>query len=252
MSTNDPEELRREIDATRSSLSYDVNALADEANPRSIARRQVRKVQSSAWSLRDRLFGSDDSDEGTEYSAVYDPDYYRAGAPGGWEAGYAAGPAVYQHQQQGGTAHHVREGASDVADTVREKAHDVRDAAAEAHRQVRQKTQGAPLTLGLIAFGLGGLVAALLPPSDKERRAAASVKEQAAPLVEEAKSVARESVEHVRPAAEDAVDSVRQTARTGVQEVTEDAQEGARNVRDEASQAKDQVRGGAGGTAGSR
>ncbi|HET9128782.1 MAG TPA: DUF3618 domain-containing protein [Propionibacteriaceae bacterium] len=260
MSTNDPEEIRREIDATRSSLSYDVNALADEARPRNIARRQVRKVRSSAMSLRERLFGSDDDSEyESGYSQVYDPDYYRAGAPGGWQSGSNAWePGMYggQGAEEGGMVQQAREGvgnvagsvsdtaqnaAHSVADTAQNAAHTVRDTAAQAPRQLKQKTQGAPLTLGLIAFGVGGLVAALLPPSDKERQAAARVKEQAAPLVDEAKSVAQESVQNLKPAAQDAVASVKETAQSGVQEVKQDAQSGAQNVKDQASQAKDDV-----------
>ena len=227
MSSNDPEQIRREIDATRSSLSYDVNALADEARPSSVARRQVRKVQSSAWSLRERLFGSDDE---TEYAGMYDPDYYRA----------AAG---YQTRDEGDMTRQVREGVSGMTDTVRDTAHTVRDTAADAPRQVRRRTQGAPLTLGLIAFGVGGLVAALLPASDKERQAAVALKDQAGPLVDEAKAVAQESMERIKPAAKDAVGSVQETARSGAQAVKQDAQDSAQVVRDQASQAKDQVRG---------
>ena len=255
MSTNDPDELRREIDQTRSNLSYDVNALADEAAPRNIARRQVRRVHSSAMSLRERLFGSDDDYE-TEYAQVYDPDYYRAGAPGGWQAGYGPGPTDYQGDAtyqtggggntEGGTLHHAREGVGDVAHQAREgagdMAHHVRDTAADAPRQIRRKTQGAPLTLGLIAFGVGGLVAAMLPPSAKEREMASTVKQQATPLVDEAKSVAKESADHVKPAAQEAVESVKDEARSGAHEVRQEAKEGAGNVRDRASEAKDDVK----------
>jgi len=263
MSTNDPEEIRREIDETRSSLSDDVNALADEARPRNIARRQVRKARSSAMSLRERLFGSDDDDYGTGYSQVYDPDYYRAAAPGGWQSGSNAWePGMHGGRGgESGMVQQAREGvgnvagsvgdtaqdaAHSVADSAQNAAHAVRDTAAQAPQQLKRKTQGAPLTLGLIAFGVGGLVAALLPASDKERQAAARVKEQASPLVDEAKNVAQESVQNLKPAAQDAVNSVKETAQSGAQEVKEDAQSGAQNVKDQASQAKDDVQNGSG------
>ena len=213
MSTNDPDQIRQEIDRTRANLSYDVNALADEADPRTMARRQVNKVKSSAGSLRERLFGSDDA---------YDP------------YGYGAG---YGSADSGpGTVQQVREGAGELAGNVR-------DAAADAPRQIRRRTQGAPLALGMIAFGVGGLVAALMPATDTERRAASAVKEQAAPLVEEAKAVAQESVENVRPAAEEAVASVQDTAKTGAETVREDARSGAESVKQDAQQAKDDVTG---------
>lgn len=214
MSTTDPDEIRRDIDRTRANLSYDVNALADEADPRNIARRQVNKVRSSAGSLKDRIFGSDDD---STYGAYND---YGAYGPS-----QSSGAGIVQQ---------AREGASDMAGNVR-------DAAADAPRQLRRKTQGAPLALGLVAFGLGGVVAALMPASDTERRAASAVKEQAAPLVEEAKAVAQEAVENVRPAAEEAVASVQDTAKSGVETVREDARSSAETVRQDDRRAKDDV-----------
>lgn len=235
MSTNDPDQIRREIDQTRSNLSYNVNALADEASPRSIARRQVRRVRSSAWSLRERLFGSDeDHANGGGNAALYDEYSYGTGT--------GVAPSVrYDEEDRPGITQQAREGVGDLA-------HNVRDTAADAPRQIRRQTQGAPLTLGLIAFGLGGLVAAMLPPSDKEREAAAAVKEQAAPLVEEAKAVAQESVENIRPAAQDAVASVQDSARTAADVVKEDARASAETVKDDAARAKDDVKGQQGAT----
>jgi hypothetical protein len=212
MSTNDPDEIRRDIDRTRAGLSYDVNALADEASPRTIARRQAEKVRSSAGSLRDRLFGSDDDDY-TSYGSSY----------GSTEPSGVAGAA-----QQ------AREGAGELAGNVRE-------AAADAPQQLRRRTRGAPLALGLIAFGVGGMVAALMPASDTERRAASAVKDQAGPLVEEAKAVAQEAVENVRPAAEEAVASVKDTATAGAETVRADAKSSAETVKQDAARAKDDV-----------
>src|SRR5215216_4439656 len=44
--TNDPDQIRAEIERTRENLSSNVNALADEVNPKNIAHRQVDKVSS--------------------------------------------------------------------------------------------------------------------------------------------------------------------------------------------------------------
>ncbi|SDB89010.1 Protein of unknown function [Raineyella antarctica] len=226
MSTNDPDEIRRDIDRTRANLSYDVNALADEASPRQIARRQVRKVRSGAGSLRERLFGSDDDDI---YYDAYGYERYH-------DTGFGSGDTS---SGVSGIAHQAREGVSDVA-------HGVRDAAADAPRQLRRRTQGAPLALGLVAFGLGGVVAALMPASEPERRAAQRVKEQAAPLVEEAKAVAQEAVENVKPVAQDAMSSVQETARSGAETVREDARSSADTVKQDAARAKGNVTGGQG------
>ena len=49
--------------------------------------------------------------------------------------------------------------------------------------------EGSPLAAGLIAFGAGLVIAALIPATDAEQRASQRVVEAAQPLVDEAKSV---------------------------------------------------------------
>ena len=66
--SSDPEEIRRDIERTRANLSGDVDALADQANPKNIARRQVENVKGSIKDrgndLKDKIMGvaSDASD----------------------------------------------------------------------------------------------------------------------------------------------------------------------------------------------
>ena len=57
--SNDPDQIRREIERTRSELSDNVNALGDKVNPGSIARRQVGRVRGAAVSVKETLLGSD-------------------------------------------------------------------------------------------------------------------------------------------------------------------------------------------------
>ena len=56
--SNDPEQIRREIEHTRSELSDNVNALGDKVNPGSIAKRQVGRVRGAATSVKDAVMGS--------------------------------------------------------------------------------------------------------------------------------------------------------------------------------------------------
>lgn len=59
MSTsNDPDEIRAEIERTRESVSDDVNRLADAAKPSNIARRQVDKAKDAALHVKDTVMGS--------------------------------------------------------------------------------------------------------------------------------------------------------------------------------------------------
>ena len=56
--SNDPEQIRREIERTRTDLSDNVNALGEKVNPASIARRQTDRVRGAAVSVKESVFGS--------------------------------------------------------------------------------------------------------------------------------------------------------------------------------------------------
>jgi gas vesicle protein len=56
--SSDPDQIRREIERTRTGLSDNVNALGDKVNPGSIARRQAGRVRGAATSVKDAVLGS--------------------------------------------------------------------------------------------------------------------------------------------------------------------------------------------------
>ena len=87
--------------------------------------------------------------------------------------------------------------ASDVGDSTQSAVGHAGEAIADAPRKVASATQGNPVAVGLIAFGVGLLAASLIPASRVEQDAAEKVKDAAAPLVDEAKDVAKESAEHL-------------------------------------------------------
>ena len=49
--SNDPDEIRADIERTRGTLSNDVDDLAESVKPKSVARRQVDKVKDAVGSL---------------------------------------------------------------------------------------------------------------------------------------------------------------------------------------------------------
>ena len=51
MSTSDPEEIRADIERTRTELSRDVDALGEKVKPGNVARRQVDRVRSGVASV---------------------------------------------------------------------------------------------------------------------------------------------------------------------------------------------------------
>lgn len=56
-SSNDPDEIREEIERTRADLSDNVNALADSVNPAHVAGRQVDKVKGAVFGVKDKVMG---------------------------------------------------------------------------------------------------------------------------------------------------------------------------------------------------
>ncbi len=56
--SNDPDQIRAEIERTRGTLSRDVNQLGDAVSPGSIAHRQKTKVRRQVSSWKDRVMGT--------------------------------------------------------------------------------------------------------------------------------------------------------------------------------------------------
>jgi len=211
--SNDPDEIRADIERTRATLSNDVDDLAESVKPKSVAQRQVDKVKDAAGSLKDRVMGSDDDD-------------YSSSTVG--DKAYAAKDAVADK-------------AYAARDTVSEKASDAADAVREAPTTLKRKTQGNPLAAGVIAFGLGMLVSSLIPSSEKERQAVSQLQDNLEPVKQKATEVAQDVGESLKPAAQEAAQSVKSTAQEGVENVKQEGQSAAQDVKDQAQDSKDTV-----------
>jgi hypothetical protein len=56
--SDDPDEIRAQIERTRSNLSTDVNTLADTVSPSQVAKRQVGKVKGAVFGVKDKVMGA--------------------------------------------------------------------------------------------------------------------------------------------------------------------------------------------------
>ncbi|MFG1776892.1 DUF3618 domain-containing protein [Micromonospora sp. NPDC049048] len=215
MST-DPDQIRREIEATRSNLSSDVDALAYKVSPARIVDDRKQRARNALQNVRDKVMGTA-SDLG--------------------------------HSTKHG-AHTVGDHASSAASTVSDKAHSaastVSDAAHRAPHVIRQKSEGNPLAAGLIAFGVGWLASSLIPATRREQQVASQVKERAGEhagaVKEKLGEVANELKEELREPAQHATEAVRSTAQDAVHAVKDDTRSAAHDVRDQAQQSREQVR----------
>ncbi|MDN4613986.1 DUF3618 domain-containing protein [Leifsonia sp. F6_8S_P_1B] len=124
-----------------------------------------------------------------------------------------------------------------------ELASDAGDKVSEVGHRAVAKAQGNPLAVGLIAFGVGALVASLIPPSQKEQELAADVKEKAQPLVQEVQGVAKQVADDLKEPAQQAAQQVKETAQEAASTVKDEAQTKAGEVKDEAQGARERVQG---------
>jgi hypothetical protein len=226
--SNDPDEIRADIERTRATLSNDVDELAESVKPQSVARRQVDKVKDAVGNVKERVMGADDDD-------------YDRGA-----VGTVSDKASGARDAVAERAYAAKDAATDKAyaakDTVSEKASQAGEAVREAPTTVKRKTQGNPLAAGVIAFGLGMLVSSLIPSSEKERRAVSQLQENIQPVKEKAAEVARDMGESLKPAAQEAAESVKTSAQEGAESVRQEGQSAAQDVKDQTQQSKKTVR----------
>jgi len=136
--------------------------------------------------------------------------------------------------------------AQDVSYSARDKAHAVGGAVSEAPSAAKAKTRGNPLAAGLIAFGAGWLLSALLPASEPEQRVASQVKdfatEQGRPMAEQLGQAGQQAAHELKESAQQRAEAVRETAADAASTVTGEAQSAASDVTDQAQQAAGQVR----------
>lgn len=142
----------------------------------------------------------------------------------------------------------VRGAFGSVRDRVMGAAEDAGSSVSDAGSQITDvkdrvvaKAEGNPLAVGLIAFGAGLLIASLVPASSKEKGLAATVKDQAQPLVDQASDVAKEVGEHLKAPAQAAMASVKESAQDSVAAVKEEAQTATAEVKDQAQHARDNI-----------
>lgn len=209
--SNNPDEIRADIERTRHELSADVDALAEKASPARAVHRQGDRLRERMTTVKESIMGRPTD----PYSSTASP----------------------------GLGDRAQDLAQDAAHQVQHRAEDAVHAVQQAPARVRSGTRGNPLAAGLIALGAGWLVGSLIPASRVEQETAERVKEQAAPVMDEAKSVAQDMGESLKPQAQEAMESVKDTATTGAEHVKAEGQDQAGQLKDESTQAARHVKG---------
>jgi hypothetical protein len=215
MST-DPDQIRSESDLTQRELSADVDALTEKLSPQRMVERRVRRSRTAVTNVKDRIMGST-SDA-----------YQTAGSAASGVGGSVGARASAARDTVVGTA-------SSAVDTVR-----------SAPDTARRSTQGNPLAAGLIAFGAGWLLSALLPASEPEQRVASQVKdfaaEQGRPVAEQLGQAGQQAAQELKESAQQRAETVKETATDAASTVTGEAQSAASDVSGQAQQSAGRVR----------
>jgi gas vesicle protein len=123
--------------------------------------------------------------------------------------------------------------ASDKSHAVSDKMHGLSDAATGMPDTVKQQAQGAPVAAGAIAFGIGFLVAAAIPPSEKEKELSTQVMDKAEPLKQQLTETGQEMADHLKEPASQAASQVKQAAGDAAQQVKGSASDAASDMKDQ-------------------
>jgi Protein of unknown function (DUF3618) len=235
--SDDPEQIRREIERTQAALSQDVDALTEKVTPGKIVERRVDRARDAATRLKEKVMGSVTSD-----------DPYGSSGQGGVRTA-ASQAADRVSGTASAAASSVQDAASSAAGTIQDAAATAADAVQQAPQAIRRQTRGNPLAAGLIAFGAGWLVSSLLPATRREQELADQAKqvaqEKVQPVVQQ---VASEVGDNLREPAQQAVESVKATAQDAKDTVAEEGRFAAQDVQGRAQDAAGTVRESAGGS----
>jgi gas vesicle protein len=204
----------RDIEATRASLSRDIDELTDKVSPARVVDRRKQAAKGKIGGLRDKLLG-----------AAPDLDTVRSHVPGvgGGSSSGTSGPGIGER-------------ASGVAGSVSDS---VSGTASGAVDTLGSRAQGNPLAAGLVAFGAGMLISALIPASEKEaqvaHQAVEAAKEHGQPLIDEAKSVGQQMGSELKDSATESAQQVKATAQDSVEHVKAEGQSSAQTVKSDAT-----------------
>ena len=171
MSSNDPDEIREQIERTRADLSQNVNSLADTVNPAHAAKRQADRVRGALTGAKDKVMGGASTTGDNLSSARSSATDAVAGSPDrvkartsnnplalgliAFGAGWLAGSLVPASSAEQQAAVRVKEAATpyvsgaahDVADNLKQPAQHaastIKDAASDAADTVKSEGSSA-------------------------------------------------------------------------------------------------------------
>jgi len=124
----------------------------------------------------------------------------------------------------------------DLAGKASAGAHQVAETISDAPELLVAQTRGAPLIAGGIAFGIGAMLALVLPESGAEREIGEQVQPQVAAVTDAAKDAAQQTLAATKESAQESVTELKETATEHAQEMRDTAKAAGQDVADTAKQ----------------
>jgi len=131
---------------------------------------------------------------------------------------------------------------SSAKDSVTDSSGNALDTITSAPDSVRSHTQGSPLAMGAVAFGVGFLVAAVFPPTQPEQDAAQALLDKAEPLKDELAAAGHDIANELKGPAQDALQDIKATAADSKQAVVDTAHDSVHTTQDAAQDAAASVK----------
>ncbi|CAN5810952.1 DUF3618 domain-containing protein [soil metagenome] len=200
---NDPDQIRADIERTRSSLSTDVDTLAGRVDPRSVAKRGTDRLRDRATSAKDAVMGSASSGQ----SQVSDRSGDAAGRVSG-TASAAPGKAMQHTQGNPLAAGLVAFGLGWLASSILPSTKAEQQAAGRLEQQAQQYKQPVTEHAKAVAQEVGENL------RDPAQQAAESMRATAQEGTESVQGQAQQSKETVAGQAQGSAESVRGQAQS--------------------------------------
>jgi hypothetical protein len=130
-----------------------------------------------------------------------------------------------------GTAHAAGDRTGSTAAKLGDGVSAATDAVSNAPEQMQRATAGSPLIAGAVAFGVGALIAALIPETEPEQRAVAAMQPQLDAATDAVKDAGQHALETAKSSAQDAAQDLKDSASSHAQEAADEAKDAAQQVK---------------------
>jgi hypothetical protein len=190
------DQLRRAAEIDRARMGNTLEAIGDRLSPERVVERRKAAVGQGFRRMREAVMGS--------------PDY------------------------QEPVTQRLRERAEDTASSATEMARTAATKVQRAPEMLAEQASGNPLAAGLVAFGVGLLVATAFPKTQTEQRVVDAARPQLDIAKEELRDAGRELAAGAKDEAKSAAHEVGEAGKEAVADVADEAKSSARTLADEA------------------